>query len=547
MIEKYFIHWRKERWVLRYLSGTLSPRKQRAMELHLEKCSKCRELLAQEQQFAKDISSTKTIYNTYWNQTRDKLLELPRHSTTPLNSPSLSKEGGGGGGMRFLNIRISPALTVPILLLILVSILWIIHSIPPSLTPIKVTQLAGDGIWKLSAGDSEWEKVDTNYELEPGDSVRTGGFGETALNLGKGGRVLVSHSSKIILFDDTSTAINLVNGQIYVELNPHQNLFQVKTPAGIVQAYGTQFQITVDSSQNTIVSCIQNTVYFVNSFGRVTIPSGFQAIASPNSPPSVPANVDIMKLVDWETQFEKIANLSDSQRKQLHDEYVNQADQLFNQKQYDEALDTYRYAAFLDMNDYAPFYGIGRSYREKGDFADATTTFLLSLERKSDNEAIIYQLSLSLTELKQYDLAKKLLLHIISRQIRNPIAWTLLGNNYLLDNELDKAEKAYLEALELGGEQSPDYASQIHGGLADIAAQHADYKKAQEEIALANKLVLECTNRGSNPPALVYAESAWLYQDLGYRDKELQAWQNYLRVDPYGGFALEARESLSKL
>ncbi len=536
MIGIYLIHWRRERWILRYLNGTLSPKKHRTMELHLEKCSKCRELLAQEQEFAEEISSTRAIYNSYWKETRDYLLDLPRHSKEPQFVKSSTKERKSK--FPFLDIRISPALTVPLLLLVLLSIFWFVQSVP-KLTPMKVTQLAGDGIWKLSAGDNRWEKVGMNYELEPGDSIRTGGFGETSLDLGKGVKVLVSHSSRIIFFDDTSTALNLIKGQIYVELNRHQNLFQVKTPAGMVQAYGTQFQITVDSSQNTIVSCIQNTVFFGNSFSRVTIPSGFQSTASLNSPPSIPMNVDITKLVYWEIQFEKINNLSASERKQLHDDYINQGDQLFNQKQYDDALDTYRYAAYLDMNDYAPFYGIGRSYREKGDFAEATTTFLLSLQRKSDNEAIIYQLSLSLTELKQYDLAKKLLLHIISKQIKNPIAWTLLGNNYLLDNELDKAEKAYLEAIQLGGERSAEYAAQIHGGLAEIARRYADHKKAEVEIALAMKY--------DNLPGLVYAESARLYLDLGDRIKEKEAWQNYLKVDPYGGFADQARDRLGKL
>lgn len=537
MMGNLFIHWRRKKFAVLYLAGGLLAGERRAFELHLAKCKKCRELLANEEKFNKEVFSAKSVLDASWNRTQARLKELPHHAGGRVKVSA----------RRTIRILLFPSLDwrLPVGFAGLVAVLVILilagnYFSLASLTPYNVSKTLGEGLWVQNPGETGWQRSKMDEELKSGERIRADEYGRGLIKLGKAGQVWLDHGTEITLGGNETTAFEITQGEVYVALNHYHRLFQVQTPDGLVQVYGTEFQINVDTTaMRTRVTCFQNTVYFDSPKGRVVLPAGYQSVGSPGNSPSTASLANLSQLVYWKTQFDQLTRLPDDERKQLHKSFVEQGDLLFDNKKYTEALDHYQEAVFLDPNDYVPYYGIGRAYRELGQYGLATVTYLRVINLKPDEYAVIYQYSLCLMELKQYQAAEETLLRAIYKRPTSYTEWVFIGNAYVLDHQTDKAEKAFREAIKLGAEKFPEWDSQIHGGLAEVARQRGDFKTALYEIAKALQ--------SDGIPSLVYAEAAWIYRDKGNIDDEKSAWQNYLKLDPHGSFAEEAKYRLSQL
>ncbi len=533
----FLLHWRRKKMVVLYLAGGLSAPRRRAFELHLEQCPQCRELLAEEKKFNQEIYSTKTLLDSAWGRTQNRLKELPHYAGSFHREEQRSKYRILE--WRFWDWKLPTSFATSIVALIILVFLIFYYSFVP-LTPYNVSKSLGEGLWVQTQGETGWQRLKINDELQSGDRIRADNYGQGLITFGKVGQVWLNHSTEIRILNTTTTIFEITHGEVYVALNHYHRLFQVKTPQGLVQVYGTEFQIMVDTTaRSTKVACFENTVYFDNPRGRVVLPIGYQTISAAENQPTIPSLVDLAQIAYWKTQFDQLTRLPDNERKQLHKSFVEQGDLLFDNKKYTDALEHYQEAIFLDPNDYVPYYGIGRSYRELGQFGLATATYLRVLSLKPDEYAVIYQYSLCLLELKQYQAAQQILLHAINKRPLSHTEWVYLGNAYLLDHQTDKAEQAFRQAQKLGAETFPEWGSQIYGGLAEIARQRGDYKTSLYEItkALQSQAV----------PSLVYAEAAWIYRDKANPDDEKSAWQNYLKIDPKGCFAQEAKDRLTQL
>jgi tetratricopeptide (TPR) repeat protein len=531
-------HWNIQRTVERYLDHTLPQRKRHDFENHLGDCSGCQGKFQVEKSFLdKLISAGRTIgpSEASWERTHARILALPRHK-----SPYPQTDTSDNVSFLWLkNWKMAGVAIASLAILILTYIFWTSAAIPV-MTPLKMAGLVGEGIYRQSEQGGTWEKISSKTPLQIGDRIQTDEYTRTALKLGNIGQVWVNRSSQFALLQNATVALTIESGQIDVKVNRHVDNFQVQTPAGMVHVYGTEFQLAVDSHQNTVVSCIQHTVYFENAFGKVTITAGYQSFANPQKAPSSPIAVDTANLLNWKTQLNQLNNLSNNQRKASFQTWILDGDNHYSIEKYPEALDDYKTAVSLDPAKDNGYYGIARVYQTLGDFAMATTEYLHGIEKNPSNGLLVYQLAQCLLELKQYDMAEKYLIQLINTSEPNYVdVWASLGDTYLLEGEFDKAQEIYNQALRKGAQNFDNSAAHVYGGLAEIERHNQNYPKALEYINKA----FHC----KAIPSIVYLEAARLYRDANDKNNEIASWKYYLQTDPKGAFAREAQNRLKVL
>lgn len=531
-------HWKTKRLIEKYLNRTLSDEKRQDFELHLGNCSDCQGELQWEKQFLEKLMSAgRTIgpSEASWERTHARILALPPHKPKPQeNVTKIENLFDWMKNWRIAGIA-AGSLAISIIVYIFLTSIMI-----PGLTPVKITGLLGNGFYLQSANGTKWEKVASKIHLENGDRIQTDEYTQVAVELGNTGEVWVNRSSQLSLLDNASIALTLQNGEVDVKVKRHVDNFQVQTPAGVVHVYGTEFHISVDSMQNTIVTCIEHTVYFENAYGKVTITAGYQSSANPQTAPSAAIAVETTHLLDWRGQFNRFNRLSINQRKIAFQTYLNQGDNYYSKQEYLDALENYRTAVSLNPTKDNGYFGVGRTYRMMGEFAQATTEYLSGIEKNPSNGLLVYQLTQCLLELKEYDTAEKYLIQLINTNEPNYVdVWVSLGDTYLLEDNFDKAQETYQQAISKGALRVDYVAAQVYGGLAEIERHNQNYQKAQEDLDKAYHCKVI--------PSIVYLEAARLYRDLHDKDKEITSWKYYLQTDPKGAFARDAQNRLKEL
>src|SRR5208282_4328115 len=212
-------------------------------------------------------------------------------------TPSLTKEGELKGVVRPFQKQPWVWVTAIVAIIVVNSLVWYYH-VPYRLTPIQVAQSLGKGVWVQANGTSQWVRMQTG-ELKPGDQIRTDDYSQFALKMGNVAQCWFHPSSQVTILGNTSSAFILEKGAVYASVSHLHNSFRVTTPAGMVEVHGTEFQVKVDSSQRTEVSCIQDAVYFENSKGKVVLQEGYESNAQPDIGPTQPVQVDTRQFIDW--------------------------------------------------------------------------------------------------------------------------------------------------------------------------------------------------------------------------------------------------------
>jgi len=541
------IHWRIEKLIAEYLDGTLSGKARERLESHLESCADCRLRVEKERQFRMDLNDAGEWLDASWERTQVVLNELPALNPKAVLPQETSlfdtiKEKYFTGWqwpslpvMQYLKWGLMAALVLIIVLcgeIVYRSFQWSNN--------VQVAETLGDGIYKQDKSSGEWYRVGAGTAFAAGDMIRTDAYGKVKIALGGSkGLIWVDNSSQIKVQPDDETAFYLAEGNIYISLDHHQKPFIVDTPAGSVRVYGTQYMISVDTVRRTTVTSIQNTVYFQNNNGQVALTPGHQSSAKVDTAPENPEEVDVAHLAEWKNQFEQLILLNTENRKKLRQDFITHGDLLYDNKDYQEALDRFKMGVLLDPEDYVPYYGIGRSYRAMGNYTEATATFFRALELKPDASAVYFQLSQTLMDLREYTLAERVLEKMIALHPESHTEWVLMGNAALMKGKLDKAESSYRRGLGFMKEECAGCLAQIHGGSAEIARMRGDMITAQQEIEKA---------RAYQPWApIVYIEEAHLYRSLGKPELEKKSLAGCLKASTEGAFAEEARQRLKEL
>lgn len=539
------IHWRIQRKIEEYLDGTLAGKDRERLESHLERCAGCRVRLEKERQFRQELTDAGEWLDESWERSQALINELPRLN---VNAESIKKVGKSislAGYLERLRIPVRPSLQPikwAVVFALFLVIFWGGERIYQSFqgSQIQVAQTLGDGIWKEGSGSTGlWVRMQSGDSFAAGDKLRTDEYGKAKVSLGQSGTVWVDHSSRMRIQPDSTTALYLEQGSIYIALSHHPKPFEVQTPAGVIRVYGTQFTIAVDSAQKTTVASVENTVYFANEKGQVALVPGYQSEAVPGQSPENPIKADIDQLDEWKAQFEQLVLLSMQDRKRLREDFINHGDLLYDNKNYPEALERFKMGVLLDPEDYVPYYGIGRSYQAMGNYSAATATFFRAVEIKPDASAVYYQLSQTLMDLKEYTLAERVLEKLISLHPKSHTEWVLMGNVTLMRGKLEKAESSYRRGLGFMKEECPGCLAQIHGGLSSIARIRGDLVTAQMEIEKARKY------QPWTP--FVFMQEAHLYKALGKPELEKKSLNNSLKLTANGAFAEEARQRLKEL
>ncbi len=546
MIKDFFIHLHSKKLIMLYLMGALPVDQRWSFEKHLSQCYKCRRQIQQEDLFNKKVFSACAPLGSAMNRTRSRLEELPNYyASEAIVRPKKIKRTPN---WQVWNWQIPPSIAVSLVVVVILLLLGeyfsIGHFIPNLVGTTQfsgeVAKSLGEGLWLQNHTSPNWHKLSVKTQVNPGDNIRTDEYGRGLINLGKYCELWLNQSTQIRVMSNVDAAFEITSGEVYIALNQPHGPFQVKTPSGMVRVYGTQFQIAVDkATQKTKVSCFQHAVYFENPLGKVEILAGYESENSPQTKPSDPVMFDFTQRVYWKTQFDQLSLLSDEERKQLHQSFLKQGDMFFDVKAYDKALKLYQMAVILDPNDFIPYYGIGRVYRDQGQYTMATAIYVRMMDKNPNEYALNYQLAECLIELKQYRDAEFTLLHTIKKLSTNQSEWVLLGDCYVLQHSPDKAEQAFQNAANWGAEISKENYSQIHGGWAEIAHQRGDNETAIMEITKALQ--------AQSIPSQVYAEAAWIYRDTKNLKGEKSAWENYLKLTPHGAFAEEARSRIKQM
>lgn len=185
---------------------------------------------------------------------------------------------------------------------------------------------------------------------------------------------------------------------------------------------------------------------------------------------------------------------------------------------------------------------MGRCYLSLGQYSLGTSAYLQALNRNPEpNNSMLRGMGQCLMGLGLYPEAEYYLKLMTAKYPDNHGGWSVLGDIYLFQGENQKAMESYQMAIQKGSESCPECGPMVHGGLAELARRNHDYSTATKEIQIAYSKI------SSEAVANVYLESAWLYKDLGEKEKEITAWKNYLKFYPHDLFVNQAKTRLSEL
>jgi hypothetical protein len=292
-------HWLYQRQLNKYLIGSLSEQKKQMFEQHLASCAICREKLEMEQRFHQRITAALQPLNP--SPAAQQRVHQMIFGLKPLPPPLQSAR-------QITPLKFNRQLQYSaIAAMIIVGILyfWSILT-APSLTPIQVSKILGEGISFKSGQPQRIQKIDQQSTLLPGDILSTDDYSQALVNLNNISQVWLNRSSQLTFGKNPSTAIKLQQGEIYIAVAKPVRRFQVSTPFGNIRVTGTEFQVNVDTSQlKTTVTCVKGKTEFSNEYGTVIVPSGMQSFTKPEAPPIDPISIDIDPYLQWKELFDK--------------------------------------------------------------------------------------------------------------------------------------------------------------------------------------------------------------------------------------------------
>jgi Flp pilus assembly protein TadD len=195
----------------------------------------------------------------------------------------------------------------------------------------------------------------------------------------------------------------------------------------------------------------------------------------------------------------------------------------------------------LDSQDPEEFFVVGNIYSTLGTaeqsparFDQALKAYQKVLELKPDKAAAYTNIGVVYYQTNRLDEAIAQYQKALSLDPKDAETQYLLGAAYTQKQNLAEAEKAFNTALELKPELAPAYV-----GLGNIYLLKKDFEKAVSTLEKANSLQ-------PNAPETLFALGQ-AYEGAGRKPEAIQAFNQFLQLNPPEPFRSQAQDHLQKL
>jgi len=209
-------------------------------------------------------------------------------------------------------------------------------------------------------------------------------------------------------------------------------------------------------------------------------------------------------------------------------------DLLRSEKRWDEAISIYESILEHDAAYWQAYIGLGWAKYERGDgLAEALTEFQKAIaipESKGNGQFAIAQV---FTREKQYQQAEDWYSQALALNPEASWWWLARANALRSSGELSKAIPIYLMAIE----KFPNY-SLLYYEIAWAYKMNQQLTEAAQYIEKAIAL-METPNLG------YYVRAGNIYEEMGEKEKALQAYQQALQMDPANESALQGLDRVS--
>ena len=380
-----------------------------------------------------------------------------------------------------------------------------------------------------SSGQSSWQSIDLNTQLQAQDTIRTGPESRAALLMGDGVMVRLNENSIFQLRDPNANDEVLVEtGSVHFLSRNPANFPTVKTPLVTASVRGTEF-IVSSSAKLTRIAVLQGSVYAQNNFGSEQLSQGEEALVEPGKAPRKGLLLNPVDAVQWALYYPAVIeldDLSDFRAQAL----VSRPDALERLKSNDYA------GASQSFSGTEPIDQLGRAISSylAGEY-DQATKMLDSIPQPWSSSHLLVRAALLLSR-GQVDRAIQLQ-NIAARQIDNISAAEREPIERLLNSQralVALAQNRAAEANEIA-EKSLQVTS---SSTASIVLSYVLQSKFSLERA---KSVIEQALESHPQNSFLLARHAELLLAFGYSDEAYQEAQKATALAPNDFYALTIR------
>lgn len=169
----------------------------------------------------------------------------------------------------------------------------------------------------------QWQPVGLRHVLVPGDVVRTGPGSRAAILLSDEVQIKVNANSTLEITEampppgsatraaagPMQTILNLLKGEVWSRSRGRP--LQIRTPAVTATIRGTEFDLSVDSGNESRLAVLEGVVEFRNPQGGVMVRAGEAATARVGEPPSKTILLKPLDAVQWSLYYPGIVSAQD--------------------------------------------------------------------------------------------------------------------------------------------------------------------------------------------------------------------------------------------
>lgn len=336
-------------------------------------------------------------------------------------------------------------------------------------------------------GSNEWQRLENEDLLCPGDMIRVGGQGRAAVSFFNNGLFQLNQNASFRLHDGSTpekSFVRLVRGVIDFFSRQPRSL-EIDTPFVNAAAEGTEFVIRVDD-QRTEIIVYEGRVVAANDRGRVVLESGRSGFATKDAAPSKMVVVRPEDAVQWALYYPPIVT----------------------------ALGDRSGPGSPDLE--GPLAEAVRLAGE-GDLAGAFDALERVTEAKREARYHVFR-GLMLLNVGQVDEAKAEADAALAKNPSAGLAWSLRSVIAVAGNDRDRALMDARKGIEL----APDEAA------AGIALSYA--LQANQELEVEDVLLEAVSKHPDDGLAWARLSEIWLM--LGQRRKALEAVQTAEKLAP---------------
>ena len=167
----------------------------------------------------------------------------------------------------------------------------------------------------LHQGATNWVPAAVGDQLSIGDQLRTSKHSRATIRLSNDSVLRVGELMNYKLEpprqDGQKPELNIRSGAAYFFSRDRQQEVQIRTPTVVGAIRGTEFNITVQSDGQTVVTMIDGLVELTNSLGNVMLATGDSGEVAPGKPPVRTAVINAINIIQWNLYYPGILDLAD--------------------------------------------------------------------------------------------------------------------------------------------------------------------------------------------------------------------------------------------